>query len=148
MRWRQGAKGWLHKKLVAVRGGRVTSDGPRREGWLVGERAPRGPPEDRQYFWSTLPPDTPLEALAGLAHRRPAIAPFHEEAKGELGWDQYQGRLGPGYPRHAVPVMLAYSFLVWLERRQRRSTQRQGRPRDPVPPSADVPAQDAAGRAS
>jgi SRSO17 transposase len=96
---------------VGVRGWRVTSDGHRHEGWLVGERAPRGQPEERKYFWSNLPLDPPLEALAGYAHRRHAIEPFHEEAKGELGWDQYQGRLWPGFHRHAVTVMLAYSVL-------------------------------------
>jgi SRSO17 transposase len=148
IRWRQGAKGWLRKKFVAVRCWRVTSDGSRHEGWLMGERATRGQPEERKYCWSNLPPDTPLEALAGLAHRRHAIEQFHEEAKGELGWDQYQGRLWPGFHRHTVTVMLAYSFLVWLELQQRRRAQSQGRRGNPFPPSADVPAQDAAGRAS
>ena len=61
---------------------------------------------------------------------------FHEEATGEVGWDHYQGRLWPGFHRHVVTVMLAYSVLVWLEVRQRRSQPRQGRPRDPVSPSA------------
>jgi SRSO17 transposase len=148
IRWRQGTKGWLRKKFVAVRGWRVTSDGQRHAGWLLGERATQGQPEERKYCWSNLPPDTPLEALADLAHRRHAIEQFHEEAKGELGWDQYQGRLWPGFHRHAVTVMLAYSFLVWLERQQRRSAKSQGRRGDPFSPSADVPAQDAAGRAS
>jgi SRSO17 transposase len=86
--------------------------------------------------------------LAGYAHRRHAIEQFHEEAKGELGWDQYQGRLWPGFHRHAVTVMLAYSFLVWLEQRHKRRHTRQGRRRDPFPPSADVPAQDTASGAS
>ena len=147
IRWRQGAKGWLRKKFVAVRCWRVASDGPRHEGWRVGERASRGPPEERKYVWSNLPPDTPLEALAGLAHRRQAIEQFHEEAKGELGGDQYQGRRWPGFHRHAVTVMLAYSFLVWLARQQRRRAKSQGRRGDPVSPSAEGPAQDAAGRA-
>jgi SRSO17 transposase len=83
-----------------------------------------------------------------MAHRRYAIEQFHEEAKGELGWDQYQGRLWPGFHRHAVTVMLAYSFLVWLELRQRRRHQREGRRRDPIFPSADVSAPDATSRAS
>jgi SRSO17 transposase len=148
IRWRRGMKGWLRKKFVAVRGWRVTSNGPRHEGWLVGERAIRGQPEERTYFWSNLPVETTLEELAGLAHRRHAIEQFHEEAKGDLGWDQYQGRLWRGFHRHAVTVMLAYSFLVWLERRQRRRHTRQGRLSDPVPPSPDVPAQNPAGRAS
>jgi SRSO17 transposase len=148
IRWRQGTKGWLRKKFVAVRCWRVPSDGQRHEGWLVGERATRGQPEERKYFWSNLPSETPLEELAGLAHRRHAIEQFHEEAKGELGWDQYQGRLWPGFHRHAVTVMLAYSFLVWLELQQRRNAKRQGRRSDPFSPSTDVPAPDAAGRAS
>jgi SRSO17 transposase len=145
VRWRRGTKGWLRKKFVAVRCWRVTSDGPRQEGWLVGERATRGQPEERKYFWSNLAAETPLEELAGMAHRRHAIEQFHEEAKGELGWDQYQGRLWPGFHRHAVTVMLAYSFLVWLERRERRQSRGQGRPRDAFSPSANRPTTDAPG---
>jgi SRSO17 transposase len=148
IRWRRGTKGWLRKKFVAVRCGRVTGEGPRQEGWLVGERATRGPPEDRKSCWSNLPGETPLEELAGMAHRRHAIEQCHEAAPGELGWDQYQGRLWPGFPRHAVTVMLAYSFLVWLELRERRRHQREGRRRHPLSPSPNVSAPDAAGRAS
>jgi SRSO17 transposase len=81
-----------------------------------------------------------LEKLVDYAHRRHAIERFHEEAKGELGWDQYQGRLWVGFHRHAVTVMLAYSFLVWLELRQRHHHTRQGRHRDLFSPSADVSA--------
>jgi SRSO17 transposase len=148
IRWRRGTKGWLRKKFVAVRCWRVTSDGQRHEGWLVGERSTRGQPEERKYCWSNLSAETPLEEVAGLAHRRHAIEQCHEEATGELGWDQYQGRLWPGFHRHAVTVMLAYSFLLWLEVRERRRHQREGRRRDPFSPSAEPSAQDTAGRAS
>jgi SRSO17 transposase len=148
VRWRRGTKGWLRKKFVAVRGWRLANDGQRHEGWLLGERATRGQPEERKYFWSNLPVETTPEALAGLAHRRHAIEQFHEEAKGELGWDQYQGRLWPGFHRHAVTVMLAYSFLVWLELRQRYRHPRQGRRGDPFSPSAKAPAHGPSSRAS
>jgi SRSO17 transposase len=80
--------------------------------------------------------------------RQRAIEPFHEEAKGELGWDQYQGRLWPGFHRHAVTVTLAYRFLVWLERRERRGRRRQGRPGDAFSPSADCQAPDTPSGAS
>jgi SRSO17 transposase len=103
-------------------------------GWLLGERATRGQPEERKYYWSNLPASATLEELASYAHRRYAVEQFHEEAKGELGWDQYQGRLWPGFHRQAVTVMLAYSFLVWLELRQRHAQRRRGRPRDPFFP--------------
>jgi SRSO17 transposase len=145
IRWRQGTKGWLRKKFVAVRCWRLTSDGQRHVGWLLGERATRGQPEERKYYWSNLPASAILEELAGYAHRRYAVEQFHEEAKGEVGWDQYQGRLWPGFHRHAVTVMLAYSFLVWLELRHRRRARGQGRPRDPFSPSSGPTAADTAG---
>jgi SRSO17 transposase len=140
VRWRRGTKGWLRKKFVAVRCWRVTNDGQHHEGWVLGERATRGQREERKYFWSNLPEETSLEELASVAHRRHAIEQFHEEAKGELGWNQYQGRLWPGFHRHAVTVMLAYSFLVWLELRERHRLKWQGRPRGAFSPSANSPA--------
>jgi SRSO17 transposase len=145
IRWRQGTKGWLRKKFVAVRCWRVTTAGLRHVGWLLGERATRGQPEERKYDWSNLPVSTALEDLAGYAHRRHAVEQVHEEAKGERGWDQYQGRLWSGFHRHAVTVMLAYGFLIWLELRQRRGPRGRGRPRDPFSPSAGPTAAHAAG---
>jgi SRSO17 transposase len=147
VRWRRGTKGWLRKKFVAVRGWRVSGGGQRHEGWLVGERATRGQPEERKFYWSNLPAETTLAELAGYAHRRHAIEQFHEEAKGELGWDHYQGRLWSGFHRHTVTVMLAYSFLVWLELRQRRRQPRRGRPRDLCSPAFGSPTKDAPSRA-
>ena len=98
----------------------MTSSGRRRAGWLIGEDASDG---KRRYYWSNFGPEVALERLVEYAHRRHWVEQYHEEAKGLLGWDQYQGRLWRGFHRHAVSVMLAYSFLVWQEwqRRQRAS---------------------------
>src|SRR2546423_1954436 len=136
IRWRAGSKGWQRKQFVAVRAWRITAEGDPRLGWLLGERAARGQPEEPKHYWSNLPASASLEELVDYAHRRSAIEQFHEEAKEELGWDQYQGRLWPGFHRHAVTVMLAMSFLLWLELRQRQSQPKRGRPRDPFSPSA------------
>jgi hypothetical protein len=84
-----------------------------------------------------------LGALAGYAHRQYAIEQFHEKAKGELGWDQDHGWLWSGFHRHAVTVILACSFLVWMEGRQRHG--RHGRPRNPFSPSASSGPADLAG---
>ncbi len=115
---------------------------------VLGERAARGQPEEHKYYWSNLPASATLEELVHAAHRRHAIEQFHEEAKEELGWDQYQGRLWPGFHRHAVTVMLALSFLLCLELRQRHRHPKRGRPRDPFSPSARSVASCATGRAS
>ena len=136
IRWRHGAKGWLRKKFVAIRAWRLTAEGEAHIGWLLGERATRGQPEERKFYWSNLPASASLETLVDYAHRRHAIEQFHEEAKEELGWDQYQGRLWLGFHRHAVTVMLAMSFLTCLELQHRHSRPHRGRPRDPFSPSA------------
>lgn len=140
--WREGSKGWLKASFVAVRGWRVRPDGKRRAGWLIGEDSSDG---KRRYYWSNLGPKASLEKMVGYAHRRHWVEQFHEEAKGLLGWDQYQGRLWPGFHRNAVVVMLAFSFLVWQEYQQRVQQTRRGRPRRAFSPSAGSAAVAAAG---
>src|SRR2546428_4603066 len=61
LRWRHGTKGWLRKKFVAVRAWRMTAAGEAHIGWLVGERAARGQPEEHKYYWSNLPASATLE---------------------------------------------------------------------------------------
>lgn len=142
VRWREGSKGWLQAPFVAVRCWRVRPDGKRRAGWLLGEDSADG---KRRYYWSNFRPRARLETLVGYAHRRHWVEQYHEEAKELLGWDQYQGRLWPGFHRHAVAVMLAYSFLVWQEWQQRQEQTRRGRPRRAFSPSAGSAARVAAG---
>jgi SRSO17 transposase len=142
VRWREGSKGWLRAKVVALRCWRVTAEGTRRIGWLLGEDASDG---KRRYYWSNFGPHTPLARIVEYAHRRHWVERFHEEAKELLGWDQYQGRLWTGFHRNSVLVMLAYSFLVWQEFQQRQGVSRRGRPRRPFSPSGRPPATAAAG---
>ncbi|HTU21558.1 MAG TPA: hypothetical protein VMG10_26210 [Gemmataceae bacterium] len=145
MRWREGSKGWLAAKAVAVRCWRVNADGTRRMGWLIGEDASDG---KRRYYWSNFGAETVLERMVEYAHRRHWVEQFHEEAKELLGWDQYQGRLWTGFHRNSVLVLLAYSLLVWHEFGQRHEVSRRGRPRRPFSPSGRPPARAAAGGAS
>lgn len=138
IRWREGSQGWLRAKFVAVRCWRVDGDGTRHVGWLIGQRPTWGDGEWR-YFWSNFPLSTPVSVMVEYTHRRYWVEQFHEEAKSLLGWDQYQGRLWHGFHRHAALVMLTYSFLVWLELRQREQVRRPGRPRGAFSPSTGSP---------
>jgi hypothetical protein len=143
LQWQQGGKGWLRKKFVAVRCRRATRKGQRQVGWLMGERVTRGQPEERKYRWSNLSAAATLEELAGYAHKGYATEQFHAEAKGEVGSNQSQGRW-PSFRQHAVTVMLAYNFLVWLKLRQRHGSRGCPQPRDPFSSSPGPTAADAA----
>jgi SRSO17 transposase len=65
--WREGSKGWLGGRFVALRGWRVRADGPRRIGWLIGEDGADG---KRRYYWSNFGPHMALEKMVEYAHRR------------------------------------------------------------------------------
>jgi SRSO17 transposase len=134
IRWREGSRGWLKGRFCAVRCWRAPSEGaPRVAGWLIGERTSAG---ERKYHWSNFGQDASLEKMVEYAHRRYGVEKFHEEAKGLLGWDQYQGRLWSGFHRNSVLVMRAYSFLVVQEWKQRQEVTLRGRPRGDFSPSA------------
>ena len=76
-------------------------------GGRAGSSARIPPNGKRRYCSERLREDVPSERLVEYAHRRHWVEQYHGEAKGLLGWDQYQGRLWPGFHRHAVTVMLA-----------------------------------------
>jgi SRSO17 transposase len=128
--WREGTKGPLSKQMVALRAHRATGS-PRRmstthervvtaaEGWLVAERSllrsaeGKEPAEEElKYYYSSLGAEVSLERLAALAKSRWAIEQFYEDAKGECGLGDYQGRRWDGLHRHLALVMVADSFLM------------------------------------
>ncbi len=126
--WREGTKGTLSKQMVALRAHRATGS-PRHstthdrvvtaaEGWLIAERPlvrPAGKEpgeEDLKYYYSSLGADVSPARLTALAHSRWAIEQFYEDAKGECGLRDYQGRRWDGLHRHLALSMVAYSFLM------------------------------------
>lgn len=120
--WREYAGRVLHKQFAAVRmhwgtGGAQFSTTHHRvhtgpEGWLLGERPVPGESGDVKWYYSNLPAHTPRKRLVELAHSRWPIEQFYEDAKGECGLDDYQGRRWDGLHRHLALVMLAYSFMA------------------------------------
>jgi SRSO17 transposase len=100
---------------------------------LLGERPLPGEDGEPRWFFSSLPAETPLSRLVELAHLRWPIEQFYEDAKGECGLDQFQGRTWEGLHRHIALVMLAYTFLMLQSLEQPTSAPASG---TAFPPSA------------
>ncbi|NIP74165.1 MAG: IS701 family transposase [Gammaproteobacteria bacterium] len=112
--WRDGAKGALVKRCARVRVCRAARKGAHMAsaGWLIGERPLAGHSGEPKYYFAWGLDELSLEELVELVHVRWVIERFYQDAKGELGLDDYEGRLWPGLHRHMALVMLAHSFLT------------------------------------
>ena len=108
--WRQGSKGALVKQFAHLR---VHRAGKHLEslGWLLGERPLPGHSGDAKYYFAWGLDELELRDLVELLHVRWVIERFYQDAKGELGLDDYEGRSWPGLHRHVAVVMLVHSFL-------------------------------------
>jgi SRSO17 transposase len=112
--WRQGSKGALVKRFARVRVHRTGQRGKHLHscGWLIGERPLPGHSGDAKYHFAWGLDDLSLKELVELVHVRWVIERFYQDAKGELGLDDYEGRLWHGFHRHVALVMLAHCFLT------------------------------------
>ncbi len=110
--WRDGTKGKLKKRFAFLRVHWATSSKMGKEGWLIFERPVQGEDGDTKYYFSNLPRQTPEVKLVEYVHRRHTIERFYQDAKDELGLDQYEGRSWNGFHKHWAMVMLAYSWLT------------------------------------
>ena len=79
--------------------------------WLLARRSVAKPGELAFYVcFGTA--DTTLEELVRVAGTRWAIEECFEEAKGEVGLDQYEVRRWDGWYRHITLAMLAQAYLA------------------------------------
>ena len=67
-----------------------------------------------KYFFSNAPANLPLNEFVRLSGMRWPIETIFEEAKGEVGLDQYEMRSWQGWHHHMLLVSLAHHFLVRL----------------------------------
>ena len=78
--------------------------------WLLVRRSLANPGE-LAYYVCYGPAGTSLEELARVAGTRWAIEECFEEAKGQVGLDQYEVRRWDGWYRHITLAMLAHAYL-------------------------------------
>lgn len=112
IRWGQGTKGPLEARFAAVR---VRIPKSRSDRWLLCQESLID--GDRQYYFSNLPPTTPLKTLVRIARSRWAIEVQYRDLKSELGLDHFEGRSYPGWNHHAVLAAMTFTFRQ-LERRR------------------------------
>ena len=79
--------------------------------WLLARRS-LAKPGELAYYVCFGPAETTLEELVRVAGARWAIEECFEEAKGQVGLDQYEVRKWDGWYRHITLAMLAQAFLA------------------------------------
>jgi len=114
VRWGEGTKGDnLQGMFARVRVRVVTTSRGRRAGdetgWLLLERRSN---ELKAYLCVGLN-EASLRELVEIAHGRWVIEQFHQQLKGEVGFDHSEGRTWPGWHHHAAMVLMAYNYLQW-----------------------------------
>jgi len=112
--WRQGARGVLARQFTRIRAHRAGHRGAHRDqpGWLIAERPLPNQMGETKYYYAQGLDGLGLDELAEMAHMRWVIERFYQDAKGEMGLDDYEGRLWQGLHRHMALVMLAHSYLT------------------------------------
>ena len=92
--------------------------------WLLARRS-IAKPEELAYYVCFGPAETTLEELVGVAGTRWTIEECFEEAKGQVGLDQYEVRKWDGWYRHITLAMLAHAYLAVV--RSRANARRNGK---------------------
>jgi SRSO17 transposase len=115
VRWREGTKGMMSSRFVALRVRPAHRDYERTQSrepeWLLAEW-PTGAQKPSRYWLSSVPEDAALEDLVRLAKIRWRIERDFQELKDELGLDHYEGRGWRGFHHHGALCIAAYAFLA------------------------------------
>src|SRR5712692_4147037 len=83
-------------------------------------------PSKRAYYRAWGPPSTPLTQLVQVAGSRWPIEEGFEQAKGEVGLDQYEVRSWTAWYRFITLALLAHAFLVVMRLQAQAQEQKKG----------------------
>lgn len=93
---------------------RTKGRAPSEELWLISEWRPGN--NERKFYFSNLPPDTPKKELVRLLKLRWRVERDYQEMKGEVGLDHFEGRTWRGFHHHVTLCAAAHGFLA-IQRR-------------------------------
>jgi len=110
---KEGSKGPIMCDFAFLRLIESRANLPATQLWLIIRRN-LDDPSMVKYYFSNAPAETPLMELVRLSGMRWPIETIFAEAKGEVGFDQYEMRSWPGWHHHMLLVSLAHHFLVRL----------------------------------
>ena len=94
--------------------------------WLLIRRS-LSDPSKRAYYRAWGPASTPLTTLVQVAGSRWRIEEGIEQAKGEVGLDQYEVRTWTAWYRFITLTLLAHAFLVVMRLQAEAQEQKGGR---------------------
>ena len=127
----RGCGRWRQMTVRTVERGRLTAEFKRCRVWVVYEGEPRQEwllirREGRRftYVLSNAAPDLPFETMVWRKTHRYFIERSNQDAKSELGWDEFQAMKYRGWEHHLALTILASWFIAetrldWMERIQR-----------------------------
>lgn len=93
--------------------------------WLLIRRS-LSDPSKRAYYRAWGPSSTPLTVLVQVAGSRWTIEEGFEQAKGEVGLDQYEVRTWTAWYRFITLALLAHAFLVVMRLQAQDAEQKRG----------------------
>jgi SRSO17 transposase len=122
-RWRRlsigvGTKGPRLYDWVCLRVIESYDDVPGPEVWLLARRS-ISKPEEIAYYLAFAPRTVSLQTLIRIAGTRYTVEQCIEEAKGEVGFDQYEVRHYWSWYRHMTLALMAHTWLAAERARQR-----------------------------
>jgi len=127
----RGCGAWQRLTVRTIERGMLVADFKRCRVWVVYDDCPRQEwllirRDSRRttYVLSNAPSDLPLETMAWRKSHRYFIERSNEDAKSELGWDEFQALKYRGWEHHLALTILASWFIAetrldWMSRIQR-----------------------------
>src|SRR5271157_502084 len=110
---KEGSKGPIVCDFAFLRMTESRANLPGPEVWLILRRNLEDPTIIKYYF-SNAPATTPVIEFVRISGMRWPIETIFEEAKSEVGFDNYEMRSWLGWHHHMLLVSLAHHFLVRL----------------------------------